>query len=74
MTRDDHDRRRRGDASSTQRLDRQNAFRGEMGTVCANAATNTPAACGAEQPVIDAEGRPLHEPSPPVSSDAPTKH
>ena len=72
MTGTDHDRRPDAPGAAG-RLERQNAFRGEMGTVCANAATNTPEACGAEQPVIDAEGRPLRQPPPPVPPDAPTK-
>jgi hypothetical protein len=68
--RDDRD----NESAGAVRQAEQNAFRGETPTICANAATNTPEVCGSEQPVVDAEGRPLHEPSPAVPHSAPTKH
>ena len=72
MDRDDTDRRDDDSRGARQQAE-QVAFRGEMPTVCANASTNTPELCGSEEPVVDAEGHPLHPEAHPVPHSAPKK-
>ena len=72
MQRDDTGRRDDTNRGARQQAE-QVAFRGEMATVCANEATNTPELCGSEEPVVDADGKPLRPETRDVPHSAPKK-
>ena len=69
----DHPIRHDDESDEARQQAEQDAFRGEMPTVCANEATNTPELCGSEEPIVDAAGRPLHEQTHRVPHTAPKK-
>ena len=73
MNTDDTRDARKSEAEGSQRHEEQVAFRGELGDVCANAATNTPELCGSEEPVVDADGQPLRDERHDVPRSAPKK-
>lgn len=51
----------RQDQDTSRAHEEQLQFRGELGDVCSNAESNAahPELCGTEEPIVDAEGRPL---------------
>jgi len=73
MNKDDTPGTRQSEDDGSQQHEEQVAFRGELGDVCSNAATNTPELCGSEEPVVDADGRPLRDERHGVPRSAPKK-